>query len=101
MNRFTYGRLDYLVSLGCLVLLAYFSWHAFHGARGYSHRDILALQAENLMVALKDVTDQKNTLQSRIALMRPESVDPDLLDELARRNLNYGKSDDVVVNFSK
>ena len=50
-------------------------------------------------LALKDVTQQKNTLLSRVTMMRPENVDSDLLDELARKNLNYGKLNDIVVNW--
>ena len=101
MGQFTVKGLDYLVSLASLVLLAYFGWHAFYGPRGFAHHDMLALQTEKLGIALKDVTDQKVALLTRVTMMRPESVDPDLLDELVRRNLNYGKSDDIIVNLAK
>ena len=35
-------------------------------------------------------------LESKVALLRPESIDPDLLDELARGNLELAKPTDVV-----
>ena len=82
-----------------MVLLAYFGWHAFYGPRGFMHRDALSAHAQKLELALKDVTQQKNIFLSRVTMMRPENVDSDLLDELARKNLNYGKLNDIVVNW--
>jgi hypothetical protein len=39
-------------------------------------------------------------LENKVVLLRPESIDPDLLDELARENLELAKPTDVVA-FTK
>lgn len=92
-----YPRFDLLVSLGCIALLGYFAWHAWYGPRGYGY--IKGLQAE--LVALQAELDgeqaRKDELEAKVMLMRPESVDADLLDELARRELNWAGRDDLLV----
>ena len=39
---------------------------------------------------------ERMRLENKVALLRPESIDPDLLDELARGNLELAKPTDVV-----
>ncbi len=48
-------RFDVLVTLGCLVLLSYFAWHAMKGPRGY---DYLA-QLRDKFPELGDAPDAK------------------------------------------
>jgi cell division protein FtsB len=40
-------------------------------------------------------------LENKVALLRPESIDPDLLDELARGTLELAKPGDVVAFTGK
>ena len=35
-----------------------------------------------------------------MALLRPESIDPDLLDEMARRSLGYVKEGEIVLEIA-
>ncbi len=97
MIELRHPRFDFLVSIGCLALLGYFAWHAWYGPRGQGY--VLRLEGE--LVALKaDLQQsqaQKNRLQAKVAAMRPESVDADLLDELARNELNWVGRDDLIV----
>jgi cell division protein FtsB len=99
LSRFK--RLEVLVSFCCLAMLGYFGWYAFHGARGYPYRDRLVAQLEFTTQAASDMTRQRQTIEDRVKLMRPESIDPDLLDELARRVLYVGKSNDIIVKTSQ
>jgi cell division protein FtsB len=82
-------------------MLGYFGWYAFHGARGYPYRDRLVAQLVFTTQAASDMTRQRQTIEDRVKLMRPESIDPDLLDELARRVLYVGKSNDIIVKTSQ
>jgi cell division protein FtsB len=90
-------RFDYAVTAGCLAMLAYFALHAWFGPRGFPHRDVLqskllALQTESIATA----TERKR-LEGKVALMSPDHVDPDMLEELARSQLDMAGANDLVV----
>ena len=90
-------RFDIIVTCVCCALLGYFAWHACKGPRGFPYRDGLEVK-----VALARPPNTRpcrasaQRLENKVALLRPESIDPDLLDELARGNLELAKPTDVV-----
>ena len=90
-------RFDILVSAICLVMLVYFGWHVFEGPRSFGHRDALFARAGHLEGELAKLKAAQGLLESRVQLMRPESIDPDMLDELARRTLQYVGPDDLII----
>ena len=90
-------RFDFIVTLVCLALLGYFAWHAWKGPRGYPFHDSLTAEAENLADKLAAAEGRRVILENKVALMRPESIDPDLLDELVRSRLGMAAPGDVVV----
>jgi cell division protein FtsB len=95
-----FKRFEYLVSFGCLALLGYFAWHAAYGTRSYKYRDVLQVNVSFLERQLENVSNQRKTIEAQVTLLRPESIDPDLLDELARRDLDLAKPTDLVVHYS-
>ena len=97
--RAKFHRFDLAVTLGSMALLAYFAWHAFHGPRGYPYHDSLALRVEKLTQERDAVEQERRGLEARVALMRPESVDPDMLEELARTQLEMSRPNDLIVRF--
>ena len=90
-------RFDYAVTVGCLVMLGYFAWHAWQGPRGFAHRDGLAIKLSELQSASAMIVKTRTSLESKVALMRPDHVDPDLLEELARSQLDMAGANDLVV----
>jgi cell division protein FtsB len=97
MSLLRFQRYDVLVCLGCVALLASFAWYAHLGPRGYAYRaeleaDIAALKLEN--TALKD---EKRALEKQVRLMRPEHIDRDMLEELARTQLKMLQPNVVIV----
>ena len=44
-----------------------------------------------------ELAAEEARLAQHIALMRPDHLDPDMLEEQARLLLNYGRSDDYLV----
>ncbi len=71
----------------CAATIAYFGYYTVAGSRG-----LLALTdtRARLSVAqqqLSSITDERKRLEHRIALLKPGSVDPDLVEELARQQL--------------
>lgn len=99
MHNFRLGRFDFLVSIGCLALLGYFGWYAVEGSRGMAFRDRLISQKATLESELTKVRTARQIFEERVVQLRPESVDPDLADELARRSLSMAKSTELIVNL--
>ena len=44
-----------------------------------------------------EVVTSRRQLEEKVALLRPESIDPDLLDEMARGQLQMARPSDLVV----
>jgi cell division protein FtsB len=89
-------RFDIIVTCVCCALLGYFGWHAFEGPRGFPYRDRLQAEVAELAAKREAAHAERLRLEDKVALLRPESIDPDLLDELARGNLQLAKPTDVV-----
>ena len=90
-------RFDLAVSCVCMALLGYFAWHASKGPRGYWFRDSLSAEASSLKVKLQATENQRLALEHKVSLLRPESIDPDMLDELARSQLEMTGPSELVV----
>ena len=80
-----------------MTMVVYFAYHAVQGDRGLIamaqlRQDVSALQAQVL-----DVRDERMNLDAKVFALRPESIDPDLLEERARFLLGYGFEDEVLV----
>jgi cell division protein FtsB len=89
-------RFDFIVTCVCCALLGYFAWHAWEGPRGFSYRDGLEVKLAELSIRHEGLHAGRVKMEDKVALLRPESIDPDLLDELARGNLELAKPTDVV-----
>ena len=94
-------RFDFVVTCVCCALLGYFGWHAYKGPRGFPYRDGLEVKVATLKDKYEGMQAQREKLESKVSLLRPESIDPDLLDELARGNLELAKPTDVVAFTSR
>ncbi len=54
-------------------------------------------KAAELELAHAEVVKAREQLDQRVALMRPEAIDPDMVDELARSTLEFAHNDDLVI----
>lgn len=80
-----------------LSLMAYFAYHAVEGEHGLlrltEKRDArAALERE-----LAQTREIRHALERDVALLRPESLDPDLLDERARAALGLADPDEITI----
>ncbi len=77
--------------------VAYFAYHTVQGDRGllawFRLRHEIA-EAEQTLARLKA---QRAAMEHRASLLRPESLDPDLLEERARAMLNMGREDELII----
>lgn len=94
-------KFDAAVTVVCCALLGFFGWHAGQGPRGYAYATRLAEQGAKLQLQLDSVRAQGAKLEAKVMLMRPESIDPDMLDELTRRSLLLAAPGEIVVNFRR
>jgi len=88
---------DALVPLVAAIAIAYFAYHAMHGRYGFINWLALQDRVETLKDELKDVKGDRERLERRVALLRPESLDPDLLDERARAALGYAGPNEIII----
>ncbi|MBN2753183.1 MAG: septum formation initiator family protein [Rhodospirillaceae bacterium] len=83
--------------LAAVALIAYFSYHFVNGDRGllaYHDLSLAIAQAE----AIKLNTDaERAVLERRVSLLRPESLDLDMLEERSRIILDLAAPGDVVL----
>ncbi len=89
--------LGLVVTFSCLGLLGYFTWHAVKGPRSFANYDALQVKIAGLEAKLDVERAERAAFEHRVDLLRPESVDPDLVDELARKVLDFAAPGDVVV----
>ena len=92
-------RFDLLVTFGCVLLLSYFAWHAWKGPRGFAYLDMLHAKAEKLTGELTIEETEAKRLEAKVALMRPEKVDPDMLEELARTELEMSRRNELIIRL--
>jgi cell division protein FtsB len=81
----------------CLVLMIYFGYHAIHGDRGllvWIQLNNEIKQAEKIHASL---VQRRELLERRVAFLKPESLDRDLLMERAHLILGLVRNDEVVV----
>ncbi len=86
-----------LVPAMCLLLLGYFGYHAVEDDYGYHALQKLKAREIDLSDQLARLQDERRVLDRRVALMRPESLDPDMIEERARGTLNVARVGDIVI----
>jgi cell division protein FtsB len=86
----------WLVVLG-VGLATYFGYHALTGSRGLlAWRDLNAELAAARQ-ELETLRAERTELAEKVARLRHDSLDPDLIDELARRRLSLADPLDVII----
>ena len=88
---------DLSVFLGSLVVLAYFGWHGFYGPRSYTHGKKIHAKVAVYQAELDKVTRLRDRRNKKVSLLRPRTIDPDMLDEMARKVLGFAGKQDVIV----
>jgi len=79
----------------CFV--GYFLFHTIQGDRGWLAMLRLQQQVNMAQDNLSQLQNEHHELEHRVQLMRPNSLDPDLLDEKSRELLNYSKPGEIVI----
>jgi len=78
------------------LLVSYFGMNAYTGKYGLNARQELDQEITALTSELVQLRKERAKAEQRVALLRSGSLDPDMLDERVRWQLDYAHSRDVV-----
>ena len=90
-----------IASIFGVAVIAYFAYHAVEGERGLRAYFALKLQTELAREERDALRDERMVIERRVNLLKPESLDLDMLDERARVVLNKVHEDDFVILLSR
>ena len=80
-----------------MIIVAFFGGYALFGANGilagYEYRQMLEQRQAELALLQKEKAEVAN----RVALLDPKRANPDLVDELVRRELGLAHPDEVII----
>lgn len=90
-----------LTALGLYIFAAlfigYFGVNAFTGAHGLRAQADLDKQMATMERELTRLKAERSEWERRVALLRPDRIDPDMLDERARALLGYADPRDITL----
>ncbi len=75
----------------------YFIWHAVNDERGLKTNEDYERQIASLRLNLKNLQNEGERWGRKIALLRGETIDRDLLEEEARARLGRADKNDLIV----
>jgi cell division protein FtsB len=80
-----------------IALTGYFAYHLVEGDRGLKAWLQLTREIGIATANLDAIRAQRATLDLKVSELRPDHIDPDLLDERIRATLNLVSPDDIVI----
>ena len=90
-----------LTTLGLYVmaalLIGYFGVNAYSGNHGLKAKEDLDQQIGTLSADLDGLKSERAQWERRVALLRPDRLDPDMLDQQARALLDYVAPNDLIL----
>jgi cell division protein FtsB len=89
-----------LYTIAALVI-GYFGVNAYSGNRGLRAKQDLDQQIAELTAELDALKVERTSWERRIVLLKPESIDPDILDERARILLNYADPRELTLRLKQ
>jgi len=81
------------------LLIGYFGVNAYSGNRGLKAKEVIDRQSAALSAELDRLKTEHRQWQRRIALLKSDAIDPDMLDERARALLDYVDANDVTLMY--
>ena len=95
LTRFEWKKHGLFV--GGLFLSVYFSYHLLQGPRSILY--LQELEGRNMVLEKEAsrLTEEREKQEQRVAMLRPETMNVDLLEERMRVMLGYVGPDEVIV----
>lgn len=86
-----------LVPVLSMGLLFYFTYHIFRGERGVLALFHIRKEVAMLEMECQGLQKQREVFERRVYLLRPDSLDLDLLEERVRFVLHFAHPSEIVV----
>jgi cell division protein FtsB len=83
------------------LLIGYFGVNAYSGARGLKAKEDIDRQMTALNTELDHLKHEHGQWARRIALLKSDDIDPDMLDERARALLDYVEPNDLTLMLDR
>src|SRR6201999_2216940 len=83
------------------AMIGYFGVNAYTGKYGLNAQQQLDQEIIALSSELARLKEERLAAEQRIASLRSDSLDPDMLDERARFQLNYAHPNDIIRLINK
>jgi cell division protein FtsB len=97
IGRFRRVERRHWLALLAYGLAIYFGYHALSGSRGLLAWQELNRELQASQQELADLRAERADLEHKVRRLHASSLDPDLIDELARRNLSLAEPLDVII----
>ena len=81
----------------CVAVLAFIGYNAFIGDRGFFAHERIDAETERLETRLAILVEKRVLLEKHIKLLRPDTLDPDMLDERVRAVLNFAAEGETTI----
>ncbi len=78
-------------------ILGYFGYHALEGNHGLRANRQLSSDIIKLEQRASLLHEEKQRLERKVALLRPDNLDPDLLAERTREVLGFTHPDEIII----
>ena len=97
IKKYNITRPLFITYFTFITLIIYFAIKLFFGQKGILQLIELQGQIANQDLSKKELINEIKAKQIRVGGMKSESLDLDLLDEQARKNLGYSSENEVVI----
>lgn len=93
-----FGRL--ILPAITIAFVSYFGYHCIHGDYGLKATEVFEQRRVDRAKELADLVARREHLEKEVALLSDGSLDKDMLDQYARYQLTYSKTNEIVI-FNK
>ena len=83
------------------AFLSYFGFHAYNGEYGIYSKYQLESRIGELKGELKQTVEDRTALERRVQMLRDGTIEKDMLDEYARRQLDFSRQNELIVMLPK
>ena len=85
----------------CIAVIAGFTWRTVQGKHGLRAYQSYGEQLVGLEAEARQMQQRRDELENQLRLLQSNAVDPDDLDELAHKKLNYMTPDEVMLDLPR
>jgi cell division protein FtsB len=79
------------------LIIGYFAFQGYHGNYGLLAQRQFEKETADLTLQRDTLRAERTHWEQRVGLLRSDRLDPDMLDELARRDLGFVQPNDLVL----